>query len=199
MRTRIPSRPTWPLLRLSPWPPRKFREFQPSGGFPSSLFRTTLTSGAEVSWPNAAPASGSIDSARVYPEIARFGGDPPAALPEPSRDGQRTIRGEDSRISPPLGGYFTLRGICCRSTVSRRFPRSRCPLVARLTEDAFEAEFRDNLPPLSKRTQQPWILNRQWRSLSNNDQTSAAGEFWASGQRFSEYSATAGWVAPAIQ
>jgi hypothetical protein len=76
---------------------------------------------------------------------ARWGSS--SCRPERSRArGQRTRGGEDSRISPPLGGYSTLRGILSVGG----FTRFAFPLLAQLTKDAFGAEFRENLPPTFK-------------------------------------------------
>lgn len=66
-----------------------------------------------------------------------------------SRQGQKTRRGKDSRISPPVGGCCTVRSIVLVDGF-RPVPPTRSPFLEQLPE------FREYLPPLSKGAEQPW-------------------------------------------
>ena len=110
-----------------------------------------------MSWPNTAHLHRAQSIILGLARNAPVGGSSSLRIRTGSSNGQRTRRGEDSRISPPLGCYFTLLVFCCRSTIS--------------------------CPPLSKR---PQGFSIDAKSVEQRpDQRSCRA--WASRHRFSEY------------
>lgn len=165
--------PSQLAISQTPLPLRKFREFQPSGGFSPILFRTALISESRSVLAECSDLIGIIRRCSGLGSIQKCIGSAGILQLRPEQSRERTKNEKGRRVSDFSAArrLFHSPGICCRSAVSRPL----AGLVARYWRDYRKMHFVKKsekiCPPLSNGAQQAWD-SQATRNLPNSGRTS---------------------------